>query len=154
MDPAINKPALKDRQHGPVAATIGVVLRNDQVLLVRRRNPPDAGLWGFPGGKINRGESITAAATREIHEETAITTEAVKIFTAVDVLDADEAGNLRHHFVLIAVLCRWIAGEPLAGDDALDARWWDLNALDEAGLVMSFGVIDVLREANKLLNSR
>src|ERR1700761_1264593 len=153
MNSAIDKPAPKDRPHGPVAATIGVVLRNDQVLLVRRRNAPDAGLWGFPGGKINRGESITAAATREIHEETAITTEAVKIFSAVDVLDADEAGNLLHHFVLIAVLCRWIAGEPLAGDDALDARWWDLHALDDAGLVMSFGVIDVLREANELFTS-
>jgi 8-oxo-dGTP diphosphatase len=154
MTSAVDKPESKDRQVGPVAATIGVVFRNDQVLLVRRRNAPDAGFWGFPGGKINHGEPITTAATREIHEETSITTEALKVFTAVDVLDFDETGNLRHHFVLIAVLCRWTGGEPLAGDDALDARWWDLNALEESRLVMSFGVIDVVREAYDLFTSR
>lgn len=154
MTSAVDTRAPKHRHIGPVAATIGVVFRNGQVLLVSRRNAPDAGLWGFPGGKIDYGESITAAATREIYEETSITTEAVKVFTALDALDADETGNLRHHFVLIAVLCRWIAGEPLAGDDALDARWWDLNALAEAGLVMSFGVNEVVREAYALFTSQ
>ncbi|WP_340138255.1 NUDIX domain-containing protein, partial [Stenotrophomonas maltophilia] len=41
----------------PIPATIAVVLRDDQVLLGRRANPPDAGRWGFPGGKIERGET-------------------------------------------------------------------------------------------------
>lgn len=48
-------------------------------------------------------------------------------------------------------VCRWISGEPQAGDDALDARWWDLASLDEAGLVMSVGVMDVIREAQEWL---
>ncbi|PTD98563.1 NUDIX hydrolase [Pandoraea apista] len=147
-------PTPKPGHVGPVAATIGVVFKDGRVLLVRRRNEPDAGYWGFPGGKIDRGESITAAATREIFEETSVTAEAVKIFTAVDVLDKDKGGALRHHFVLIAVLCHWVAGEPVAGDDALEARWWDLDSLDEAGLVMSFGVMEVVREAYALSTSR
>ena len=54
----------------PVAAAIGVVLRDDQVLLVRRANQPDAGKWGFPGGKIEPGEPVQAAAAREVVEET------------------------------------------------------------------------------------
>ncbi|MEN7538812.1 NUDIX domain-containing protein, partial [Aurantiacibacter flavus] len=54
----------------PIAATIAVVLREGQVLLVRRANPPDAGRWGFPGGKIETGETIEQAAIRELYEET------------------------------------------------------------------------------------
>ncbi|VVE50199.1 ADP-ribose pyrophosphatase [Pandoraea capi] len=154
MTSAIDTAASKPQHVGPVAATIGVVFKDGRVLLVRRRNEPDAGYWGFPGGKIDRGESIMAAATREIFEETSVTADAVKTFTAVDVLDKGEGGVLRHHFVLIAVLCHWVAGEPVAGDDALEARWWDLDALDDAGLVMSFGVMDVVHEAYALLHVR
>ena len=42
----------------PVPAVIAVVIHGDRALLVRRANPPDAGLWGFPGGKIEFGETV------------------------------------------------------------------------------------------------
>ncbi|MDX2375118.1 NUDIX domain-containing protein [Psychrobacter sp. PP-21] len=42
----------------PIVATIGVLFKDGKVLLVRRANPPDAGRWGFPGGKIERGETV------------------------------------------------------------------------------------------------
>ncbi len=60
----------------PVPAVIAVVVHDGQALLVRRANPPDAGLWGFPGGKIEFGETVKAAATRELLEETGIHGEA------------------------------------------------------------------------------
>ena len=56
----------------PIAAVIGVVLRGGDVLPVRRANPPDAGKWGFPDGKIEPGEAVQAAAVREVAEETGI----------------------------------------------------------------------------------
>lgn len=56
----------------PIAATIAVVIRDAQGLLVRRANPPDAGLWGFPGGKIDRGETIDAAAVRGLYGDDAL----------------------------------------------------------------------------------
>jgi 8-oxo-dGTP diphosphatase len=105
----------------PIAAVIAVVIRDGQVLLVRRRNPPDAGRWGFPGGKIEFGETIAGAAVRELLEETGVRGEAHHVFTAVDAVDRDGDGRAREHFILVAVLCRWIAGEPMAGDDALEA---------------------------------
>ncbi len=134
----------------PVAATIAVVIHHDRVLLVRRKNPPDAGRWGFPGGKIEFGESVEAAAERELFEETAICGEALQVFTAVDALDHGADQKIRQHFILIAVLCRWVSGEPMAGDDALEARWFDLTTLDKANLAMSFGVVDVARQAVQL----
>ena len=46
----------------PIPATIAAVIRDGQVLLVRRANPPDQGRWAFPGGKIEMGERIEDAA--------------------------------------------------------------------------------------------
>lgn len=131
----------------PVAATIAAVFHEDRILLVRRANPPDAGRWGFPGGKIEAGEPIETAAVRELFEETGIRGRARRVFTAVDVFDRDDDGRLLRHFVLIAVLCDWIAGEPVAGDDALDARWFRLEELDDAGLALSLDVAEVARLA-------
>jgi 8-oxo-dGTP diphosphatase len=131
----------------PIVATIAVVLHGGRVLLVRRRNPPDAGRWGFPGGKIEFGETIEAAAERELLEETAVCGQACRVFTAVDAFDHRADGAVAVHFILVAVLCCWISGEPEAGDDALDARWFDLGSLDEANLAMSFGVAEVARQA-------
>jgi 8-oxo-dGTP diphosphatase len=134
----------------PVAATIAVVIHQGRVLLVRRRNPPDAGRWGFPGGKIEFGETILAAAERELFEETAVRAKAQQVFTAVDALDYDGESHVRAHFILVAVLCRWVSGKPVAGDDALEAKWFDINTLHEANLAMSFGVADVARQAASL----
>ncbi|MGQ9370253.1 NUDIX hydrolase [Azospirillum sp. ST 5-10] len=131
----------------PVPATIAVVFRDGCVLLVRRANPPDAGLWGFPGGRIEPEETIEAAALRELFEETAVRAEAQTVVTALDAFDRDDAGAVRRHFILVAVLCRWIAGEPVAGDDALEARWVPLPEVAAGRLAMSAGVAEVARRA-------
>ncbi|USI71582.1 NUDIX hydrolase [Sphingomonas morindae] len=134
----------------PIAATIAAFIKGESVLLVRRANPPDAGRWGFPGGKIEFGEMIGAAAIRELFEETGIVAEAGPVFTAVDALDGEPGAKAHAHYVLIAVLCRWLSGEPEAGDDALEAAWHDLDGLEDAGLAMSFGVAEVARQAAAL----
>ncbi len=131
-------------------ATIAVVIHERLVLLVRRKNRPDAGRWGFPGGKIELGERIEAAAERELLEETGVRGEARRVFTAVDAFDTGENGVLHQHFVLVAVLCRWVAGELVAGDDALEARWFSLGELEGAAVSTSFGVLEVARQGAQL----
>lgn len=111
----------------PVAAAIAVVLRGERLLLVRRSHKPDAGRWGFPGGKIEPGETVTAAALRELSEETGVAAEAIEVLTAVDVIRQD--GAVLHHYVLIAVLCRWRHGEGVAASDAHETGWFDLAAI-------------------------
>lgn len=138
----------------PIAATIAVVPRDGAVLLVRRANPPDVGRWGFPGGKIEAGEALLDAAIRELHEETQVEAEAVEVLTAVDAFDHDETGALRQHFILIAVLCRWRTGEPVAGDDALEARWIAADTLEREDLALSIGVADLARHALALAEAR
>ncbi|TKD18404.1 NUDIX domain-containing protein [Rhodobacter capsulatus] len=129
----------------PIVATIATVFKAGHVLLVRRANPPEAGTWGFPGGKVELGESLEQAALRELFEETGIDATARKVFTAVDAFDRDETGALRHHHVLVAVLCSWVAGEPVAGDDALEVRWVPLHALETGDLDLSRDVARLAR---------
>ena len=137
----------KDPGLQPIAATIAVVVRDGKLLLVRRANPPDAGHWGFPGGKIEAGEGIGCAAARELFEETGVRGEPMRVLTAVDAFDRGRTGELRQHFVLIAVLCRWMSGTPVAGDDALEAKWFRLEDLDDADLAVSLDVVRVARQA-------
>ncbi|MDH0683382.1 NUDIX hydrolase [Achromobacter animicus] len=138
----------------PIAATIAAVVRDGHVLLVRRANPPDQDRWAFPGGKIDAGERLADAAARELLEETGVTAEPLHVFDAVDVFDRDDTGALRRHFILIAVLCRWVSGEPVAGDDARDARWVSLADLDAHALATSFGVAALAHKAADLMAAR
>ncbi len=124
----------------PIPAVLAVVERGGAVLLVRRANPPDQGLWGFPGGRMEMGETHLEAALRELHEETGIEADAPRLITVLDFIQHDSAGILAHHFAMIAVLCRWRSGEAVAADDALEARWFDRPALAALGARASLKV--------------
>ena len=108
----------------PIAAALAVVVRNGRLLLVRRAKPPDRGRWGFPGGRIEPGEPLAAAALRELREETGVIAEDGRVLTALDSIHRDGTGALAHHFVLAAVLCRWVSGEGAPADDALETAWF------------------------------
>ena len=135
----------------PIVATIGVLFKDGRVLLVRRANPPDAGRWGFPGGKIERGETVKDAAVRELYEETGIVATASRTFNAIDAFDFDTGGKLCHHFVLVAVLCTWVSGSPVAGDDALEASFFDMEDLTNTDLALSLDVKEIALQAAQLL---
>lgn len=113
----------------PVPAVGVVCLRGDEVLLIRRGKPPMLGSWSLPGGRIEPGERVRAAALRELSEETGVVAELTGL---IDVIDGifPESGR---HFLLIDYGARWISGEPVAGDDALEARFVPLS--DVGGLV-------------------
>lgn len=131
----------------PVVATIAAVIKDHRILLIRRRNRPDAGRWAFPGGKIRWGESLFGAMRRELYEETGVRADPHEVFDAVDVYDYDDDGNLVQHFLLVAVLCDWSDGSPSGSDDALDAQWFDGERLRTADLARSFDVAAVANQA-------
>ncbi|MEO0370305.1 MAG: NUDIX hydrolase [Pseudomonadota bacterium] len=114
------------RRH-PKLAALAVVIRKGQVLLVKRRNEPDAGLWGFPGGHVDLGETAMQAAVRELREETGIMADPVRYVTNVDYIERDMSGAVRFHFLLAAVQCDYLSGEPVARDDVSEAAWWGIE---------------------------
>lgn len=102
-----------------------VVFRGDEVLLVKRGKPPFKGHWSIPGGGLEFGERLEAAAKREVMEETGLE---VKIGALIGVFEAmpDDVGQLTHT-VMVDYCAEWIAGEPVAADDAADAAFFSFG---------------------------
>jgi 8-oxo-dGTP diphosphatase len=107
----------------PIVGVLAVVLRGDRALVVRRSNPPLPGRWGFPGGVLELGETIAQGAMRELFEETGVIAEAAGPLTVIDTIDRDDAGRVRYHYTLVAVIATWRSGEGIPGDDADDVAW-------------------------------
>lgn len=111
--------------------TVGVVcLKGAEVLLIRRGTPPRLNQWSIPGGRLEWGETLEVAALRELKEETGVEAELLGLLDVVDgVFPARPGGEITRHYVMIDYAARWTGGEPMAGDDAAEARF---VTLDEA----------------------
>lgn len=107
----------------PIVGVLAVVLRGEQVLIVRRANPPMPGRWGFPGGVLELGETVAQGAMRELFEETSVVAEAIGPLTVIDTIDRDHEDRVRYHYTLVAVIGQWQSGEGVAGDDADEVTW-------------------------------
>jgi len=117
----------------PTPAVGVICLRGNEVLLIRRGRPPMAGDWSLPGGRIEWGERAAEAALRELMEETGVEAELLGLVEVADGLFGDGPVPERH-YVLIDYAARWTAGAPRAGDDAAEAAFHPLHALDGLGL--------------------
>lgn len=104
---------------------VGVAVFNSAgaVLLVQRGRPPRVGQWSLPGGLIDLGERLVAAAQREVMEETGVTIEVGELITAFEPIERDATGRVEYHYVVLDFWGRYVAGEPTAQDDALAVAW-------------------------------
>ena len=115
----------------PVVAVGVIICDGDRLLLVRRDQEPARGLWTFPGGAVELGEDLKAAARREALEETGLEVEVKEVAVVFDRIDR-RADGVRYHYVIIDYYARPVGGELRAGSDVSDARWVsgaDLQAL-------------------------
>lgn len=107
----------------PRVAVGAVVFKDRQVLLVRRGQAPAQGLWAIPGGSMELGETLQEAAEREILEETGVTIRAGEPVLTFDVIERDDIGRVRYHYVIVDMIADYVTGGLKAGDDAAEARW-------------------------------
>ncbi len=116
----------------PILA-VGAVIENGagDILLVRRGRPPRKGEWSIPGGKVEWGEPVQGALTREVSEETGLKIELVGLIDIVDSFIRDDAGGLAYHHVLLDYAARALSDPPRAGDDVGEVKWVARENLDD-----------------------
>jgi len=135
------------RREYPDSPRVGVgavVIKEGQVLLVRRGAAPRRGLWAVPGGTLELGETLREAAEREVFEETGIKIRAKEPVYIGDLVERDEEGRIRFHYVVIDYAADYLAGDVCGADDALEARWVSPEAV--AGLAVTKTTLKMLRD--------
>jgi len=123
-----------------------IVIKDDKVLLVRRGIPPSEGLWAIPGGHVELGETLQETAEREILEETGIVIKAGEPMYAFDLIEQDDTGRIRFHFIVVDVTGEYVSGEPHGADDALEARWLSWEEIE--ALPVSQNTLKLLKTIN------
>jgi 8-oxo-dGTP diphosphatase len=124
----------RDYPDRPLLGVGAVVVRGEQVLVVRRANPPLQGQWSIPGGLVETGETIRDAVIREIREETGFTIEPLELTEVFERILRDADSRVQYHFVVIDYLCRISSGELQAGSDVSEIRWAGFDDLEILGI--------------------
>ena len=111
------------------------VWRGGEVLLVRRGREPGRGLWAPVGGRVEFGDTLAAAALREVAEETGVACRLAGLSDIREILLPDAAGVVRTHVVLAVFAAEWLSGEAVAGDDAEAVAWTRPDAFGRLRMV-------------------
>jgi ADP-ribose pyrophosphatase YjhB (NUDIX family) len=112
-----------------IAAVGAVMLRGDEILLVRRGYPPGLGKWSIPGGVVEPGERLGEAAKRELKEETGLEAEPIGILWVLNNIVRDEAGRVKYHYLIVDILFdpSTIRGEIRPGGDVTGVSWFKVD---------------------------
>lgn len=123
----------REYPQAPMVAVGAVIVDGGRIVLVQRDREPSRGLWTFPGGAVELGESVQDAVQREALEETGLVVEVGEVATAIDHIVRDEGGAVVYHYVIVDYLARPIGGALRAGSDVRAACWAtlaDVQALE------------------------
>ncbi len=125
----------------PALAADAAVRRGDSVLLIQRKFPPMKGAWALPGGFVDRGEAPIDAAVRELLEETSLDGENPKLISVMGDPDRDP----RKHIVSIVYEIEVSSEQqPVAGDDAADAKFWPIQTILNGDLQMAGDHLEII----------
>ena len=133
------------RESGSPQVAVGaIVIKDEKILLIKRHNAPHKDLWAIPGGSVELGETLQEAAEREILEEAGLIIKAKEPVYTFDLIERDDKGDVRFHYVIVDLSAEYVSGDLRAADDARDARWFAPDAL--AHIAMSESTRNLLRK--------
>jgi ADP-ribose pyrophosphatase YjhB (NUDIX family) len=112
------------KSSAPIPAVSVVLHDGGAFLLVKRARAPSKGLYAFPGGRVEAGESLHAAAMREVEEETGLSVSRLRIFEEI-ILEGE-----KESFLLSVFLGKVAGGTARAGDDAEEIGWFRLGDME------------------------
>lgn len=108
----------------PILAVSTAVFRDGRVLLARRTRAPWAGAFSLPGGVVELGETLEAAAARELSEEVGVEAEFAGFVGHVQPISR-EGERVRAHYVIVVLAAHWRAGEPGRSAEVDEVVWVD-----------------------------
>lgn len=114
-------------ESAPIPAVSVALMRDDRVLLVKRGMAPSRGLYAFPGGRVEAGETLEEAARRELHEETGL--EAGPLTRVAELLVGGAVGDPPVRYLLQVFSASHVGGEPISASDAEEAAFFTLEEL-------------------------
>ena len=129
----------------PLVGVGAIIIENGRVVLVKRAKPPQQAQWSIPGGALEVGELVREAAAREAREETGLIVEPGELLGVYDRVIRNSEQRVQYHYVLIDFLCRYVAGELVAADDASDVRWFKPEEL--ADLQLAADTLEVIEKS-------
>ncbi|MBL4758328.1 MAG: NUDIX hydrolase [Rhizobiales bacterium] len=115
----------------PLLAVSAAIWRDDQVLVVQRDKEPLAGFWSLPGGLVKTGETLGAAISRELDEETGIVADPKSVFDYVEAIYRDKDDRVKIHYVIAVFAGSWKSGTAIAASDARAVSWRKLSNLSD-----------------------
>jgi len=110
----------------PIPTVDIIIEKDDRIVLIRRKNEPFKGKLAMPGGYVDWGETVEHAAVREAKEETSLD---VKLIDVLGVY-SDPKRNPRIKSIAIVFIGKPIGRKLKAGDDAVDAFWFNINEIE------------------------
>jgi 8-oxo-dGTP diphosphatase len=122
----------------PSVAVDGIIIRNNKILLIQRRNNPFKGRYAIPGGFVEFKEPVEDAVVREIEEETGLKTAVKKLFGVYSTPDRDPRG----HTISVVFELDISGGKTNAGSDAASLKWFKLDKLPE----LAFDHLDIISD--------
>ncbi len=129
----------------PFLAASVAVLRGDCVLVAARARPPLQGIFSLPGGLVEPGERLAAAALRELREETGVEADLPRFLAPIEFIEMEQGGQARHHYVICAHVARWRSGDGTTGTEALAILWLRESEIEDVPTTP--GLLPVLRSA-------
>lgn len=111
----------------PWVTADGIVVIEDQIVLIKRGREPFKGMHALPGGIVEYGETVEECVVREFEEETGLRTRVLDLVGVYSAADRDPRG----HFITVAFNLQPIGGTLRGGDDAADAGLFPLDRLPQ-----------------------
>lgn len=135
----------------PIVGVGAIIIEDENVLIVRRGQPPKMGAWSIPGGGVHLGEDLEEACMREVREETGLDVEILSEGRVLNRVTRDGWERVQFHYVLIDFVCRPIGGALQAASDISEARWVPLSEVSSLS-PMTSGTAEFILESVAALN--